>query len=63
MQDTVAAFYTNKQGPQSAWKMHAGFGYEQVPSMLIEKEGKACFGTRTGVVASIDPSTQTTHRL
>jgi len=60
MQDTIAAFYTNKESPQLAWKMHVGYGYEHVPSMLIEKEGKLFFGTKNGVVYCIDPSAQKT---
>ena len=55
MQDSIVAFYTNKEKPQPAWAMHAGFGYEHVPSKLIEKEGKLFFGTKNGVVYCIDP--------
>ncbi|HEV7331651.1 MAG TPA: PQQ-binding-like beta-propeller repeat protein [Flavisolibacter sp.] len=58
MQDTVVAFVANKENPQLAWKMHAGFGYEHAPSMLIEKEGTVFFGTRNGVVYAIDPTAQ-----
>lgn len=58
MQDTLVAFYTNKEAPKAAWKMHVGYGYEHVPSMLIEKGGKVFFGTKNGVVYSIDPATQ-----
>lgn len=58
MQDTVAAFYTNKNKPELAWKMNVGYGYEHSPSMLIEKNGRVYFGTRNGVVYCIDPSTQ-----
>jgi outer membrane protein assembly factor BamB len=58
MQDTVAAFYTGKEKPQLAWKMHVGYGYEHVPSMLIEKGGQLFFGTKNGVVYSINPATQ-----
>ena len=58
MQDTVVAFLANKENPQLAWKMHAGYGYEHAPSMLIEKEGTVFFGTRNGVVYAIDPATQ-----
>ena len=58
MQDTVVAFFTNKEKPQLAWKMNVGFGYEHAPSMLIEKNGKIYFGTKNGVVYCIDPSTQ-----
>ena len=58
MQDTVVAFYTNKESPQLAWKFSARFGYEHVPSMLIEREGKVFFGTKNGVVYCIDPANQ-----
>jgi outer membrane protein assembly factor BamB len=58
MQDTVVAFQTNSTQPSIAWKMHAGFGYEHVPSMLIEREGKVFFGTKNGVVYAINPATQ-----
>jgi outer membrane protein assembly factor BamB/predicted phosphodiesterase len=58
MQDEVVAFKTNKTAPQLAWKMNAGFGYEHVPSMLVEKNGAVFFGTKSGVVYSIDPKTQ-----
>ena len=61
MQDTITAFYTNKERPQLAWKMHVGFGYEHVPSMLIEKEGNVFFGTKNGVVYCIGPSAQKTQ--
>lgn len=58
MQDTVVAFYTNREAPKLAWKASFGFGYEHVPSMLIEKEGKVFFGTKNGVVYCINPATQ-----
>ncbi|RNI31929.1 metallophosphoesterase [Rufibacter immobilis] len=58
MQDQVVAFETNKTAPKLAWKMNAGFGYEHVPSMLIEKDGAVFFGTKSGVVYSINPQTQ-----
>lgn len=58
MQDTVVAFYINKEKPQLAWKMNVGYGYEHTPSMLVEKNGKLYFGTRSGVVYCINPSSQ-----
>jgi outer membrane protein assembly factor BamB/calcineurin-like phosphoesterase family protein len=58
MQDTVVAFHANKEKAEVAWKIHAGFGYEHVPSMLIEKKGTIFFGTKNGVVYSINASTQ-----
>lgn len=66
MNDTIAAFYANRNEPIAAWKMFAGYGYEHTPSMLIEKEGRLFFGTRSGVVYAIDPATQTVawaHKL
>lgn len=62
MQDTIVAYKTDMEKQYAAWKMHCGFGYEHVPSMLIEKEGKVFFGTRNGVVYCIDPVQQTINR-
>lgn len=58
MNDTITAFLSNKEKPELAWKMHAGYGYEHAPSMLIEKDGRLFFGTRKGEVYCINPSTQ-----
>ena len=58
MQDTIVAYNTSREMQTPAWKMHAGFDYEHVPSMLIEKDGSVFFGTKNGVVYSIDPATQ-----
>jgi outer membrane protein assembly factor BamB len=58
MQDTLVAFATNRTAQRPAWYMNAGFGYEHVPSMLIEKEGQLFFGTRNGVVYAVDPAQQ-----
>jgi len=61
MQDTVVAFATGRNKQPAVWKMHVGFGYEHVPSMLKEKDGAVFFGTRNGVVYSIDPKKQSTN--
>lgn len=58
MQDTIVAYAANREKQSAAWKMHCGFGYEHVPSMLIEKDGNVFFGTRNGVVYCIDPVQQ-----
>jgi outer membrane protein assembly factor BamB/predicted phosphodiesterase len=58
MQDTVVAFAASAEKQPAAWKMHAGYGYEHAPSMLIEKAGTVFFGTRNGVVYAIDPTMQ-----
>jgi len=56
MNDTIAAFATGRALQKAVWKLHAGFGYEHAPSMLIEKDGMIFFGTRNGVVYAIDGS-------
>jgi outer membrane protein assembly factor BamB/predicted phosphodiesterase len=58
MQDTVVAYATSREKQNAAWKMRVGFGYEHVPSMLIEKDGAVFFGTKSGVVYSINPVKQ-----
>lgn len=55
MQDTIVAYSASREKQQAAWKMHAGFGYEHAPSMLIEEDGQLFFGTKSGVVYAIDP--------
>ncbi len=59
MQDTIVAYAASEEKQAAAWKMHCGFGYEHVPSMLIERDGFLYFGTKNGVVYSIDPARQT----
>jgi outer membrane protein assembly factor BamB/predicted phosphodiesterase len=58
MNDTIVAFLTSREKQSPAWKMDCGFGYEHVPSMLIEKEGLVFFGTKNGRVYAIDPITR-----
>jgi outer membrane protein assembly factor BamB len=56
MQDTIVAYAASRESQKAAWKMNCGFGYEHVPSMLIEKDGQVFFGTKNGVVYAIDPT-------
>jgi outer membrane protein assembly factor BamB/predicted phosphodiesterase len=58
MMGTIVAYHTGREKQSAAWKMNCGFGYEHVPSMLIEREGRVFFGTRNGIVFCIDPSSQ-----
>jgi outer membrane protein assembly factor BamB/predicted phosphodiesterase len=55
MQDTVVVYAANREKQFASWKMFCGYGYEHVPSMLIEKDGLVFFGTKNGVVYAIDP--------
>ncbi len=61
MQDSIVAYRPSREKQSAAWMMNAGFGYEHVPSMLIEKQGAVFFGTRSGVVYSIDPLKHTVN--
>lgn len=58
MNDEIVAFKTSRTVGEIAWRMNCGFGYEHVPSMLIENNGRVYFGTKNGVSYSIDPVTQ-----
>lgn len=58
MQDTLVAYQASASPQVAAWKMHVGFGYEHVPSMIIEQDGLLLFGTRNGVVYAVDPRLQ-----
>jgi len=58
MQDTIVAYASSREKQSAAWRMACGFGYEHVPSMLIERDGIVFFGTKSGVVYAIDPVKQ-----
>ena len=58
MNDEVVIFATNREEPKMLKKINAKFGYDHVPSMLFEQDGQVLFGTRNGVVYSIDPATE-----
>ncbi|MBD8487910.1 PQQ-binding-like beta-propeller repeat protein [Echinicola sp. CAU 1574] len=55
MNDEIVAFSTGRDRAELAWKVNCGFGYEHVPSMIIEKDGAVYFGTKNSRVYSIDP--------
>jgi outer membrane protein assembly factor BamB/predicted phosphodiesterase len=55
MNDYMVAFPTSREKQAVAWKIDCGFGYEHVPSMLIEKQHTVVFGTKSGRVYAIDP--------
>jgi outer membrane protein assembly factor BamB/predicted MPP superfamily phosphohydrolase len=58
MQDTIVAYAARADHPKVLWKMSVGYGYDHVPSMLVEQAGLVYFGTRNGVVYAIDPKKQ-----
>jgi outer membrane protein assembly factor BamB len=55
MNDTIVAYASSREKQSAAWKLDCGFGYEHVPSMLVEKDGLVFFGTKNGRVYAIDP--------
>jgi outer membrane protein assembly factor BamB/predicted phosphodiesterase len=58
MMDTVVAYHTSREKQSVAWKINCGFGYEHVPSMLIEKDGYIFFGTRSGVIYCVNTTSK-----
>ena len=58
MQDTLVAYAAVADQAEVLWKMNVGYGYDHVPSMLVERDGIVFFGTRNGVVYAVDPKTQ-----
>lgn len=57
MQDEIVAYKTNTSTAELAWKLNAGFGYEHIPSDLVEKDGVVFYGTKNGVVYTFDAKT------
>ncbi|MGB8373815.1 MAG: PQQ-binding-like beta-propeller repeat protein, partial [Salegentibacter sp.] len=55
MNDSIVAFRTNREKAELAWSLNLEYGYDHVPSMLIEKDGEVYFGGRNGVIFSVDP--------
>ncbi|MCP9199266.1 PQQ-binding-like beta-propeller repeat protein [Gramella sp. GC03-9] len=58
MNDTLVAFDPAADKSSLAWKMDMDYGYDHVPSMPIERNGRLYFGGRNGVVFSVDPDKQ-----
>ena len=61
MNDEIVAYPASGEKSAVAWRMDVGFGYEHVPSMLVEKNNNLYFGTKNSTVYSINPQTQTTN--
>ncbi|MDP4173692.1 MAG: PQQ-binding-like beta-propeller repeat protein [Bacteroidota bacterium] len=61
MNDTVLAFSSKSSDPETIWVKNAKYGYDFDPSMTIEKQGTAFFGTRNGFVYAIDAKTGETN--
>jgi outer membrane protein assembly factor BamB/predicted phosphodiesterase len=57
MNDEVVAFATSHTRQSVSWKVNCNYGYDHVPSMLVENNGTVFFGTRLGVVYAINSAT------
>lgn len=55
MNDLMVAYPAQREPATIAWKLDCGFGYEHVPSMLMEKDGTMAFGTKNGRIYAVDP--------
>ncbi len=54
MNDEIVAYAASREKQSVAWRVNCHYGYEHVPSMLLEKDGVVFFGTKNGVVYAID---------
>ena len=53
MNDSLLAFSASAQHPELVWASNCNYGYDIDPSMPIEKEGQVMFGTKNGVIYSV----------
>ena len=66
MTDTVIAFSPTSSSFDPLWVVNCGYGYDIDPSMPIEKDGVVFFGTKNGLIYSLNGTTGTTlwkHRI
>lgn len=54
MNDSIFALAPGREKQPVAWVVDCKYGYDHVPSQLIEKDGQVFFGTRSGVVYAVD---------
>jgi outer membrane protein assembly factor BamB/predicted phosphodiesterase len=59
MNDTLFAFSSLSSDEQLLWATPCGYGYDIDPSMPMEKEGAVFFGTKNGLVYSLDAASGT----
>jgi outer membrane protein assembly factor BamB len=59
MQDFFYAFSTAAPQPEKLWESNGGFGYDINSAMLVEKGGTIFYGTKNGLLFSLDSKTGT----
>lgn len=57
MNDFIYAFSTTANTPEKVWELNAGFGYDINSGMLIEKDGMVFYGTKNGLILSVEGRT------
>ena len=57
MWDSVVAMDAHSDRPHTLWKTSAGYGYDHNPSMMIYNAGRLLFGTKNGLLHSINAAT------
>jgi outer membrane protein assembly factor BamB/predicted MPP superfamily phosphohydrolase len=66
MQDYVYGFSTAGASPKKLWQAKPGFGYDINSAMMVEKDGAVFYGTKNGLIFSLDARTGSArweHRL
>jgi len=57
MQDYVYGLGASGSEPQKLWQTNPGFGYDINSGMLIEKDGAVFYGTKNGMIFSLEART------
>lgn len=57
MQDSVVCFSTVSDVPKKLWAAYVGYGYELMPSMLLEKDNVVFGSTMRGEIFALDSDT------
>ncbi len=57
MQDSVVCFSTVSDVPKKLWATYVGYGYELMPSMLLEKDNVVFGSTMRGEIFALDSDT------
>ena len=57
MNDTILALPVSEKLEDPLWITNCGFGYDISSSQIVEKEGKLFYGTKNGMIYSLDSET------
>ena len=57
MNDSIVCYSTKGNQPHKLWASNVGFGYEQAPSMQVEKNGVVFGSTKEGLIFALEAAT------